>query len=181
MFFDNLVQMEENEHCLLSAWSNSEVNVKLAVATNKPRIIFMNDEGTIEPNFEITRGKNQITQMKWHPTIHALAIGWSDGCLTLWQEDDRLIRDEKVSVFSALARMQYSNLNLLFVLECPSRPNHYAHLQFRWVPPCLRRRQRHDWSMEDAPWHDSRLLVLAPRSHHADRLLLPHDQPGPQC
>lgn len=34
MFFDNLVQMENNEQCLLSAWSNSEVNVMLAVATN---------------------------------------------------------------------------------------------------------------------------------------------------
>ena len=97
MFFDNLVQMENNEQCLLSAWSNSEVNVMLAVATNVPRIVFMSDEGTLVPNFEITRGKNQITQMKWHPTLHALAIGWSDGCITLWQEDDRLIRDEKVS------------------------------------------------------------------------------------
>ena len=101
MFFDNLVQMENNEQCLLSAWSNSEVNVMLAVATNVPRIVFMSDEGTLVPNFEITRGKNQITQMKWHPVLHALAIGWSDGCITLWQEDDRLIRDEKVSsVFS---------------------------------------------------------------------------------
>ena len=100
MFFDNLVSMQNGEQCLLSAWSNNEVNVKLAVATNAPRIIFMNDEGFIEPNFEITRGKNSITEMKWHPLIHALAIGWSDGCLTLWQEDDRLIRDEKVSVLS---------------------------------------------------------------------------------
>ena len=96
MFFDNLVQMQNNEQCLLSAWSSSEVNVVLAVATNTPRIIFMTDEGTMLPNFEIQRGKNQVTQMKWHPVIHALAIGWSDGCLTLWQEDDRLIRDEKV-------------------------------------------------------------------------------------
>ena len=69
----------------------------LAVATNTPRIVFMSDEGALVPNFEITRGKNQITQLKWHPVIHALAIGWSDGCITLWQEDDRLIRDEKVS------------------------------------------------------------------------------------
>ena len=70
----------------------------LAVATSAPRIIFMSDEGTKIPNFEITRGTNTVAQMKWHPVIHALAIGWSDGCLTLWQEDDRLVRDEKVSL-----------------------------------------------------------------------------------
>jgi hypothetical protein len=35
--------------------------------------------------------------MKWHPTFQALAIGWSDGTITLWQEDDRNTRDEKVS------------------------------------------------------------------------------------
>ena len=119
MFFDNLVSMENGEQCLLSAWSNNEVNVKLAVATNAPRIIFMNDEGNIEPNFEITRGKNSITEMKWHPLIHALAIGWSDGCLTLWQEDDRLIRDEKVSVYDYVTCFlvdKYSNLNM-----CPFR------------------------------------------------------------
>lgn len=69
----------------------------LAVATNLPRIIFMSDEGTIIPNFEITRSNNQVAEMKWHPVIQALAIGWSDGCLTLWQEDERLVRDEKVS------------------------------------------------------------------------------------
>lgn len=61
MFFDNLVQMQNNEQCLLSAWSSSEVNVVLAVATNTPRIIFMTDEGTMLPNFEIQRGKNKVT------------------------------------------------------------------------------------------------------------------------
>jgi hypothetical protein len=97
MFFDNFVQMENGEQALQSAWSNSEVNVVLAVTTNKPRIIFVNDEGGIIPNFEIMRGKTPVSQLMWHPSNNALAIGWKDGCVTLWQEDERLTRDEKVS------------------------------------------------------------------------------------
>ena len=75
MFFDNHV-VTENEQCQRSEWSNNESNLVLAVATDKPRIIFMSEEGTIMPNFEIQRGKNAIVQMKWHPVIHSLAIGW---------------------------------------------------------------------------------------------------------
>ena len=102
MFFENHV-VTENEQCLHSAWSNNESNLVLAVATDKPRIIFMSDEGTIMPNFEIKRGKNAIVKMQWHPIIHSLAIGWEDGCITLWHEDDRLTRDEKVRKFLEIA------------------------------------------------------------------------------
>ena len=137
MFFDNLVQMENNEQCLLSAWSNSEVNVMLAVATNTPRIVFMSDEGTMVPNFEITRGKNHITQMKWHPVLHALAIGWSDGCITLWQEDDRLIRDEKVSqsvsvpssgIFLKIFKFELLTKLICLISECSSRSDFRDHI-----------------------------------------------------
>ena len=96
MYFDNHV-VTENEQCLRSEWSNNESNLVLAVATDKPRIIFMNDEGTIMPGFEIQRLKHEVATMKWHPINHSLAIGWSDGCITLWHEDDRHTRDEKVS------------------------------------------------------------------------------------
>ena len=71
----------------------------LAVATDLPRIILVGEEGNLLPNFEIRRGKTHPTQMKWHPTFQALAIGWQDGTVTLWQEDDRNTRDEKVSFF----------------------------------------------------------------------------------
>lgn len=43
--------------------------------------------------------------MKWHPTFQALAIGWSDGTITLWQEDDRNTRDEKVSLKQFIASL----------------------------------------------------------------------------
>jgi hypothetical protein len=89
MFFDTYVQMENGEECLMSAWSNSEINVALAVSTNMPRVIFMNDEGQVLPNFQIARGKNSVTQLVWHPNLHSLAIGWTDGCVTMWQEDER--------------------------------------------------------------------------------------------
>ena len=59
MYFDNHVATE-NEQCLRSEWSSNETNMVLAVATDRPRIIIMGEDGTIMPNFEIARGKNQV-------------------------------------------------------------------------------------------------------------------------
>lgn len=44
--------------------------------------------------------------MKWHPVAHSLAIGWQDGCITLWHEDDRLTRDEKVRKLQKNSKQQ---------------------------------------------------------------------------
>ena len=134
MYFDNHV-VTENEQCMRSEWSKNESNLVLAVATDKPRIIFMSDEGTIMPNFEIQRGKNAIVQMKWHPIIHSLAIGWEDGCITLWHEDDRLTRDEKVRKILENPSFLIKNLNLIriFALECPQGANFRNHIQRRRI------------------------------------------------
>jgi hypothetical protein len=84
MFFDNHVLME-GEQALLSAWSESEFNLMvLAVATSAPRIIFISEDGNVLPNFEIARNKIPISCIKWHPLLQALAIGWQDGGVTLW-------------------------------------------------------------------------------------------------
>ena len=95
MFFDSHVALQD-EQALLSAWSNSEFNMVLAVATSAPRIVFINEEGIVVPNFEIARNNQSIAAIQWHPTMQALAIGWNDGVLTLWNEDQRLTAEDKV-------------------------------------------------------------------------------------
>jgi hypothetical protein len=53
LFFDNHFSLPEGEIAVTSAWSNNDFNMILAIATNKPRIIFVNEEGKQIPNFEI--------------------------------------------------------------------------------------------------------------------------------
>jgi intraflagellar transport protein 140 len=80
----------------------------LAVATSKPRIVFVNEEGKQIQNFEISRGNVKPTYLKWHPLIQSLAIGWADGCLTLWNEDQRLTREDKVLHKSGVSMITFS-------------------------------------------------------------------------
>ena len=107
MFFDNHVLME-GEQALLSSWSNNEFNMVLAVTTSAPRIIFITEEGNVVPSFEIVRNKMSIASLKWHPLMQALAIGWQDGTMTLWNEDDRLTRDDKTVHSSAVTNITFS-------------------------------------------------------------------------
>ena len=83
LFFDSHFALGPDEEAISSAWSNNDFNMILAIATNKPRIIFVNEEGKMLPNFEIQRGKILPVCLKWHPVFQSLAIGWSDGCVTL--------------------------------------------------------------------------------------------------
>lgn len=55
-FFDTHLQLAP-ETSICTAWSNTDFNMILAVSTNAPRIIFVQEEGLIVPNFEISRGK----------------------------------------------------------------------------------------------------------------------------
>ena len=48
LFFETNVMMD-GEEAVSSAWSNNDFNMVLAVATNSPRIIFVNEEGTVLP------------------------------------------------------------------------------------------------------------------------------------
>ena len=129
MYFDNHVATE-NEQCLRSEWSSNETNMVLAVATDKPRIIFMGEDGAIMPNFEIARGKNAVVQMKWHPVAHSLAIGWQDGCVTLWHEDDRLTRDEKVRKFQNYPSDNHHKFKFELILECAQSVDIRDYFQF---------------------------------------------------
>jgi hypothetical protein len=117
LFFDQHLALQPQETVITTAWSNSELQPVLAVSTNKPRIVFVLEEGTLMPNFEIARGKTP-TILKWHPVFPALAIGWDDGnffsltctgVITLWNEDDRLSREEKVLHKSAITNITFSS------------------------------------------------------------------------
>ena len=57
LFFDNHYALPQGLQAITSAWSNNDFNMVLAIATNKPSIIFVNEEGIPVPNFEIQRGK----------------------------------------------------------------------------------------------------------------------------
>ena len=107
MFFDSHLMMD-GEQALLSTWSNNEFNMMLAIATSAPRIIFVTEEGVVVPNFEIMRNKMTISSLKWHPLMQALAIGWQDGNLTLWNEDERLTLDDKTVHQSAVTNITFS-------------------------------------------------------------------------
>ena len=79
-FFDNHLTLAPEE-TICTAWSNTDFNMILAVATNAPKIIFVQEEGNVLPNFQIVRGKSRAVALKWHPVFQALAIGWDDGKL----------------------------------------------------------------------------------------------------
>ena len=79
LFFDSHYELPPGQKAITSAWSNNDFNMILAIATNKPSIIFVNEEGVQVPNFEIGRGNTQPVCLKWHPIFQSLAIGWSDG------------------------------------------------------------------------------------------------------
>jgi hypothetical protein len=57
LFFETNVMMD-GEQAVSCAWSNNDFNLVLAVATDAPRIIFVNEEGAVLPDFEIQTGKN---------------------------------------------------------------------------------------------------------------------------
>lgn len=93
---------------MTSAWSNNDFNMILAIATNKPRVVFVNEEGQMIPNFEIKRGNAVPVCLKWHPLFQSLAIGWNDGCITLWNEDARQTREDKVVHKSQITIITFS-------------------------------------------------------------------------
>lgn len=67
-FFDNHLNLGPEE-AVCTAWSNTEFNMILAVATNAPKIIFVQEEGTILPNFQIVRNRIKPVALKWHPIV----------------------------------------------------------------------------------------------------------------
>ena len=49
-----------------------------------------------------------IESLNWHPLMQALAISWQDGTMTLWNEDERLTREEKTVHSSVFKNIPFS-------------------------------------------------------------------------
>ena len=82
------------EKPICAAWSNSEFQPLLALATTLPRVIFLQEEVIVQ-EYEINKGK-KCTALKWNPLYLSLGLGWEDGSVSLWSEDDRILREEKL-------------------------------------------------------------------------------------
>jgi len=93
LFFDCTFKIE-NEKVIEIAWSNADSKPILAMSTTFPRVSFYQEDGIQLTNLDIIKGKLAST-IKWHPTAVTLAIGWEDGTLSLWNEEDKSIKEEK--------------------------------------------------------------------------------------
>jgi len=106
-FFDYSLSLDKEE-AITTAWSHSEFQPLLAVSTSAPRIIFVQEEATIVPDFEINNRGKIASVLSWHPMFPSLAIGWQDGVITLWNEDQRLTREEKVLHKAEITNITFS-------------------------------------------------------------------------
>jgi len=82
-----------SEELICESWSNSESMPFLVLSTTMPRIIFLQEEIAIK-SYEIKRGK-RCTALKFHPHISFLVLGWEDGSITLWTEEDRSLNKSR--------------------------------------------------------------------------------------
>lgn len=83
--------LPSNETSTRIAISNVAIAPLLAVATYQ-RVIFF-DDNSEKLSFEISRGANP-TSLEWHPVQSQLAIGWSHGLITLWNEETNLAKED---------------------------------------------------------------------------------------
>jgi len=45
LFFDNHFALAQGEQAICSSWSSNDFNMLLAIATDKPRVVFVGEEG----------------------------------------------------------------------------------------------------------------------------------------
>lgn len=69
LFFDSHYTLNAGEKATCSSWSNNDFNMLLAIATDRPRVVFVGEEGQIMPNYEVSRGKTTPAVVKWHPVF----------------------------------------------------------------------------------------------------------------
>ena len=82
----------QNERITTSSWSNTEIPV-LAIATNKKRITFFQDEGANIKEHDMLKS-SQITSMCWHPTDMILAYGLASGHIGVWVDEENYTKEE---------------------------------------------------------------------------------------
>ena len=100
LFIDYKVQAPDKTDTLCCAWCHTEP--VLAVSTNANQVNFYGDEGDRLQGCEFKRNVNPVC-IDWRPKSQVCAVGWADGCVSLWstksrvaKEDAQLHRDAKI-------------------------------------------------------------------------------------
>ena len=82
----------EGEKIITAAFSNTDIPV-LAVSTNKSKITFFQEEGTIVPDHDLMK-ECLVTALCWHPNDMILAYGLEDGHVGVWVDEQNNCKEE---------------------------------------------------------------------------------------
>ena len=82
----------EGEKIVTAAFSNTDIPV-LAVSTNKNRITFFQEEGSMVMDHDLSK-ESIVTAMCWHPSDMILAYGMDDGHVGVWVDEPDVCKEE---------------------------------------------------------------------------------------
>ena len=97
----------KNENVLITAWSNTEIPV-LATVTDKKKIIFYQDEGTILEDNILQKDK-QITALTWHTNTLTMVYGFENGDLGVWIDSDNITKDDVTAHDTKVIDIKFNN------------------------------------------------------------------------
>lgn len=110
LFFEYACSLNERVNkggLVTGSFSNGEHPI-LACSTRNGEITFFLEEGEpIEPDVDLRR-PSIASVLSWHPKQNLLASGWEDGCIALWSEKERILRDDSAVHKSPITVMQWS-------------------------------------------------------------------------
>jgi len=98
LFFEYRCSVGRSELDQVFAWSNSEEDPILAVATRgfaTAKVVFFREEGQPLLEHSIKR-PGDANVLSWHPKRRILACGWSDGVVSLWYMKEQITREDNV-------------------------------------------------------------------------------------
>eukprot|EP00976_Prorocentrum_cordatum_P093892 1189576-Prorocentrum_minimum.AAC.2 len=113
VFFTNRVNTTgETVCCAWSQWTDEKTKPLLAVALANNAVGVYTDEGEPldkqhDPQLKGTRGVAPVA-LQWHPAQRLLAIGWADGVISFWNEQERRLSEDKQAHTAAITCMQWS-------------------------------------------------------------------------
>ena len=82
----------EGEKIVTAAFSNTDIPV-LAVSTNKNRITFFQEEGSMVMDHDLNK-ESIVTALCWHPNDMILAYGMEDGHVGVWVDEPNTFKEE---------------------------------------------------------------------------------------
>ena len=93
LFFDYKVNLRD-ETPILSAWSNSDFQPILTMATASGKVLMFTEEGEPVEAPPIARPARP-TKILWHTYLPTLFVCWDDGVISYWSEGDAAAKEEK--------------------------------------------------------------------------------------